>query len=266
MNPKEAINFIVRQIEAITVAAISAIRKTVFGVNVKNFPKTQDVKGSVVVANQKNVEELLRKLVEKDSTIKEVKIESLGKLDAKFEMRKDIEVNNFGVVLKALSNILEEIKNLKLNPTIEVAQPSITVSPAKLPPITIPEIKVPEIKIPEIKMPEGMLSQSTDPKGYIPVRLTDGEKFYEAIAHITGGLKRAQTISNIDPLGTYQITDVDSAGATKYYGYTDRDENWYIMEEATSAGTYRYARGTGSYATNWTGRAGLTYGYFHEAF
>lgn len=64
----------------------------------------------------------------------------------------------------------------------------------------------------------------------------------------------------------YQISDTDSASDPKYYGYLAVDGQWYIMEENTAAGTYRYVRGASDYTTAWTGRASLTYGYYNEMF
>lgn len=67
-------------------------------------------------------------------------------------------------------------------------------------------------------------------------------------------------------LEAYQITDQDDGGNTKYYGFMDKDGNWYILKNDTVASTYRYTRGTSSYAANWTNRATLTYGYFGDVF
>ena len=62
----------------------------------------------------------------------------------------------------------------------------------------------------------------------------------------------------------YKISDIDDSGTTKYFGFTDKDGNWFIMSlTATEA---RYVKGTSGYTTNWTGRAGLTYDYFYNAF
>ncbi len=68
----------------------------------------------------------------------------------------------------------------------------------------------------------------------------------------------------IDSLDNYRITDLDTSGATQYFGYTDKDNNWYIMELTST--TARYIKGTTDYATNWTGRAGLSYEYFYNTF
>lgn len=82
----------------------------------------------------------------------------------------------------------------------------------------------------------------------------------------SGALVTATTIDNGDPTITYKISDIDTASDPKYYGNVAADGSWYIMKESTSGGTFRYANGTSSYSTNWTGRASLTYDYFNVVF
>jgi len=38
------------------------------------------------------------------------------------------------------------------------------------------------------------------------------------------------------------------------------------MKLNSEAGTARYIKGDSDYATNWTGRAGLSYGYYSDTF
>lgn len=66
------------------------------------------------------------------------------------------------------------------------------------------------------------------------------------------------------PTDGYNITDVDDSSPA-YYGFLNKSGAWFIQKEGTS-GDYRYAKGASSYATNWTGRAGLTYDYFDNVF
>lgn len=73
-----------------------------------------------------------------------------------------------------------------------------------------------------------------------------------------------KTFASEDLTAKYKITDIDDSGTTKYFGFTDSAGNWFIMElTATEA---RYIAGTSAYTTSWTGRAGLTYDYFYNAF
>lgn len=72
----------------------------------------------------------------------------------------------------------------------------------------------------------------------------------------------------ISDLAEYKIADKDDDASPNYYGFTDKDGNWYILKETISAGadTYRYIKGTSDYMTNWTGRAGLSYDYYYNIF
>jgi hypothetical protein len=70
------------------------------------------------------------------------------------------------------------------------------------------------------------------------------------------------------PLGgvsiDYYIHDTDDSSDPKYYGFVDHRGSWVIMRETTASGEFRYAASDNGYATNWTNRAGLTYGYYNE--
>jgi len=70
--------------------------------------------------------------------------------------------------------------------------------------------------------------------------------------------------ANQDPLAKYKFADLDDDASPNYYGATDSEGNWYILKEDTSAKTLRYATGDEDYATNWTGRVGLSYGYLFD--
>jgi hypothetical protein len=74
----------------------------------------------------------------------------------------------------------------------------------------------------------------------------------------------AQVVSGINQIDSYVISDLDEAGATKYYGFLDASGNWYILQLTTTAA--RYIKGATDYATNWTNRAGLTYDYYNVIF
>lgn len=76
-------------------------------------------------------------------------------------------------------------------------------------------------------------------------------------------------VENIDgSLSNYKISDIDDDASPNYYGFIDKDGNWYIIKETISAGnnTYRYIKGSSDYTTNWTGRAGLSYNYYYTIF
>ncbi len=67
------------------------------------------------------------------------------------------------------------------------------------------------------------------------------------------------------PTDGYTITEIDDSDSTSYYGFVHKTGAWYITKEDAS-GSYRYAKGASNFATNWTGRALLSYGYFDAVF
>jgi hypothetical protein len=67
------------------------------------------------------------------------------------------------------------------------------------------------------------------------------------------------------PTDGYRVSEIDDTSLPSYYGFVDKDGNWYVAKE-DSSGSYRYSKGTSSFSTNWTGRAALTYDYFDAIF
>lgn len=69
------------------------------------------------------------------------------------------------------------------------------------------------------------------------------------------------------PTDGYRLAELDDS-APAYYGFTDKDAAWYIMKENTD-GSYRYARGSSAFSTNWTNRADpgeVTYSRYEDIF
>lgn len=95
--------------------------------------------------------------------------------------------------------------------------------------------------------------------------LDDVEDLLQDVVDAVDGLEGSlQKI--VDALGHYHPSDEDESGDPRYYGFLDKDGNWYIMEHNVGNGTYRYASGSSNYSTNWTGKAGLSYNYFSTEF
>lgn len=67
------------------------------------------------------------------------------------------------------------------------------------------------------------------------------------------------------PTDGYEITQIDDSTTPAYYGFVHKTGAWYITKE-DSSGNYRYAKGASDFATNWTGRALLSYDYFDAVF
>lgn len=88
---------------------------------------------------------------------------------------------------------------------------------------------------------------------------------YNVKTSVDGGeLVQHVRVDSLNSLESYAISDLDEAGATKYYGFLDASGNWYILQLTSTAA--RYIKGTTDYATNWTNRAGLTYDYYNVIF
>lgn len=255
------VNAIFRNIESVSTAAVKALKSHTFTVKVDNLDKIEKtLKDGIKSADTINVKADIVKVSDFSPEVSVKNFPEFPKFPESFQVSNpvtEVSVSNLeenSPLLKKLisqqDEIMRAIRGLKLDVKIP-----------EFPKIPTPIVNVQER---EIELPESLDFRGTDPKEYVPVRLTDGEKFYEAVMSVSTGLKRSQTISNIDPLQIYQVSDIDDAGATKYYGFLDKDGNWYIMQKTTTA--VRYFSGSGNYSTNWTGRAGLSYDYFSEIF
>lgn len=73
-------------------------------------------------------------------------------------------------------------------------------------------------------------------------------------------------LEDADPLSQYASANIDVSGVPIYLGFMTVDGLWYIKEINLTAGTVLYFKGSSDYATNWTNRAGLTYGTFNTIF
>jgi hypothetical protein len=84
----------------------------------------------------------------------------------------------------------------------------------------------------------------------------------------TVGIKNAsgQLINPAEkqPTDGYKISRIDD-GTPAYYGFTNKDGEWFIMKE-DSSGNYTYAVGLSGFATNWANRSSLTYGEYFDVF
>ncbi|MHA1827941.1 MAG: carboxypeptidase-like regulatory domain-containing protein [Candidatus Heimdallarchaeaceae archaeon] len=73
-------------------------------------------------------------------------------------------------------------------------------------------------------------------------------------------------VSNEDVFDKYQPSDEDAGGDPSYFGFLDRNGNWYIQQYNVANGTFRYVKGSSNYQTNWTNRTSLSYGHFDQVF
>jgi len=125
----------------------------------------------------------------------------------------------------------------------------------------------------EVKMPT-----LTSPKDYIPVRLTDGIKFYNAISHAISSAGISQEAQDkLEKLefedGKLKITATNYSFYASaedanydYVGKTDKDGNWYIMRINKTTGVADYAVGASGMVTNWTNKASQSYDLYENRF
>jgi hypothetical protein len=69
------------------------------------------------------------------------------------------------------------------------------------------------------------------------------------------------------PTDGYKISEIDDSSPS-YYGFVDKDGDWFIMEES-STGQYKYYKKTGdndTFTVEWPNRGGFTYLYFDSIF
>lgn len=71
------------------------------------------------------------------------------------------------------------------------------------------------------------------------------------------------------PTDGYGISQIDDSSPA-YYGYVDKDGNWYIVKEITEVDaveSFRYVKGVDSFSSYWSNRSTLEgYDYFNKIF
>lgn len=193
---------------------------------------------------------------------------------------KSVEVTNLEIIAEAVK-LLSEQTTKAIQDTYEPAPSEITVkniADAQVREVTIKNIatfgeqaaKLVEAAVqkyqPIIKVEKQEINFPRSPKDAIPVRLSDGKGWINALTQAV-----AAASPEVDVLANYQLCERDDGGSTKYYGYAKANGYWYIMRES-STGSYRYAKGApqaqggGLFADAWTDRANLNYDYIFEVF
>lgn len=224
---KQVVNSINQTVVNTGSSAVKVLKSNLFQVKVTNPVTKMDIKGQVTVANQKNVEQLIKDLrkttVEFSKKTHDVKVSnwqvpqkltslengldkvsnSVEKLipelknvakEAKQAKTDVVEVSNIPTkelkaVLVALELVQAEIKRLKLDPKIEVKAPIIPAPVVNVQPTPV-TIEKDEFDYEGIVKKLDSMFFKKDPTHYLPVRLSDGKLFYEAITRIAGGVSR----------------------------------------------------------------------------
>jgi hypothetical protein len=269
-------------------------------------------------------EEQRQKLIDIDSGIKSLK-PVLDKLVAQYIAPKDnihvegkVTVNTQKVVtVDNLEGIVQTINNLST--TLAKAIKDNSYKP--LPEVTVKnlkEVKIKSIDInnlgdiqrffshlenvikdnqPLISVEKQDLVLPTSASKALPVRLSDGKSFYNAIATLSSSMASVYRDStgkgvpvtltstgsvpvtnpdgtNIGSDGTaptladFSVNDIEEA-TTSYFGFTKPDGTWLVKELTNTSVAYATVSNNGavtSYTDAWADRATLTYGRFDEAF
>lgn len=305
----EAFNILKTSIENTAIAAVKTLKAHTFKADigeksfeVTNFPKTQQIEGKVAVTNQQDLEkqlrgvnDWLRQVMKTLDTLKpkeEIRVTNFPKIEfpafpkeMKVKDSIDVSEKSFKAVLEALQSLTALVKQL----------------PTKYPEVKIPPFpRIPDF--PEIPRPAPFpksfsvdnLEQlkSDDPKKYVPVRLSDGQRFYQAIEELSIAAGRSYAYSDsqgakqqalvdsdrhvqadiVGSLDAYQINDKLTDGNTTYTGNESAEGDWYIMKVVSgTTGRFRYATHKNNptintYTGAWNNKSSLTYGYYSQAF
>lgn len=82
----------------------------------------------------------------------------------------------------------------------------------------------------------------------------------------TDSLSGNRGTSSIEPTEGYKVTEISTDESSYYYGFVNKDGNWYIMREDPNEGSFRYVKGDINFSSGWKKREGLKYDYFHNVF
>ena len=67
------------------------------------------------------------------------------------------------------------------------------------------------------------------------------------------------------PTDEYRITEIDDS-IIAYYGFTHKNDSWFILRIDTDTGSFRYVRGNSDFAEGWNDREKLKYDYYINVF
>lgn len=91
---------------------------------------------------------------------------------------------------------------------------------------------------------------SSEESGTVAIQNTEGNQINPAESQATDG---------------YKITEVDDS-IIAYYGFTHKNDSWFIMRLDTDSGSFRYTRGESKFAGSWNNREKLKYDYYTNVF
>lgn len=81
-----------------------------------------------------------------------------------------------------------------------------------------------------------------------------------------GGLSSSsRDPSPVESTEGYRVTEI-STEEYNYYGFVNKEGNWYIMREDPTEGSFRYVKGDLNFSNGWARREKMRYDYFHSIF
>jgi hypothetical protein len=323
MEYKQALALVQSVIDTVTNTAAAVIvalkdfgSKNIFKVNVTNPVTKMDVEGRVEVTNTKEIENQLknnalaiRELKKPIESEKKVRVSNFS--DIKFpkfprfefpktfsvsNFPKDIRVSNLKDLVPALKKMADNIEKMDVRPEVRVEAPVVNVEP---PVVNIPKQDPPVVNVeaPDLSELTKILEffNSLGAKKPLPVRLSDGQKFYKALermAEIYAGssFSAFRDVSGNDGRGilnknnellvttsdTWSLNEVDTQqnGNLTYLGEETIDGRWRItrVQRVGQYNTMNYATIKNNpsaaeydFPTAWTNHETLDYGRVSEA-
>lgn len=192
MNIQEALQIIKKSIENTAIAAVKTLRDSTYKVDVGTKPVA--VEGKVAVVDWDKLQVELAKI----SKWQEEVGKSVRAIEVKDQVQVEISPEGFSAVLAALEELSQQVSKL----------------PTKYPEVKIPPF--PKIEFPKIPEPLQEVSVKNleklvgkDPKRYVPVRLSDGKRFYEALESLTVSASRTQAFSDSQGVKQQALVDED---------------------------------------------------------
>lgn len=289
---------VISSVETSAVAIVKSLKAHTFPSRIVNFPKTQDIKGTVVVGNQGKVEKQLQKNEKILSTIlasirgfvipKKFEVTNFPKFPEIPKPLSEVSVKNFpkipdypkeikisnqpieqleSITLKG-SEIVKAIKSLKLDPTIRVEAPKTERVVIPAPTVTVNEKEIDYEKLADAvssKIPEIDYSKLSKSIGEVLARgliSTGGSGGGRSKALLDS---KNRTVTAPD----YFIADEITVDGTTYTGNQAADGRWYLMRVASNPTVVRYASSSNNpdiqgYVDAWDSRESLEYDYPSE--
>lgn len=155
-------------------------------------------------------------------------------------------------VISAVKTIEKAVKGLKMAPIVNVAPTPVDLSGIESAIADIPS----KIVIPETIIPENDYSDLRQAVDDVKMAV---QNIVFPVAEYPTTVKVTNTDGTI--VGTsYGIARIDDSFDPAYYGFENNDGNWYILRNTDTSGLWEYSvLASGGIASNWAGRAGLTY-------